>query len=1086
MNPVSYKFFIPGAAAAANIQVNYYGSIFYNSDADKTIVFQQKNVFNMTTYQQTFEAKMAYSSDLDNWSILNVPSGYGLTSGIYYTNSDTIRYVARSSAASAVNMTDGAFTLSFQSSTDLVNWTPFSVSSIKLTPEGMQVLNYAKVAQYQSIAAANAQINYFAEVGNDKMMKYSVTSTNGTILATSAVVSHDNGTTWNHMTNFETVCDSFPSTTINYGHYYDKISYGFGNSIGIVQMEDTNEPYIVWNGSRAALGNLNTRYQSPMIENSSAPGAMYHSYYGASSPSTNAIDYNPVSYLKTGVKETVVDSYGRLIITTDGWATKTLIDTVYSDAIAKDAGLVQFIGGTNDNQFMLFCTGATVTTTDGWSTWSWNTDVRTKLQSAIPGWQSSKVSHAFSAGTQVDDNVFVFGIGYSRACYSTNNGVTWTLINTNSQTAQQFFKAPNTSEIYMKSAGAVSLVRNSAGTWLTTVSSALTSSMISSTVFAFYNQADNAWYFYYGNKGGYKLNANANGTIPNGTPTYVSLPNFQQTSYSAFQTTPYIKIMSLGNGIYSCAHQKHNTIELIDTVNKTSIFKTMSAFANRGNPLSQHQIGGGFTANVVVGNMTNVRVFGDFWSSAYSTDGCVTFTHDTSFHALVGITNLPTATFEYTFVGSLPNTINAATYGSGYPSDAVITISPPNEPDGIQAEVGLPQISGGSIYNIRLKNIGRGYTQPATITITSSTGSGATFAPVKPIKHIEYVKINDPQNILHNPYRYTTYSALAPNAGARITTDQNGYVTVGTGDVYSLLSLYAFGGSMFSTANNYGYISNINNSPTTDLSKLIQIEYSNATQPGSYGIVYNPFVSQGAGSQLQPRVCIYDASNNDRVYYKKYKDFFTNLPAHSFIHPAPRSNMGAISIVDVAGMGCDPYLIISIISSLEGANVYNSDKTWLVGLALTDNIGTTDIRVTYQYWTATYDNVADTMTLRDKVFEQVDTVAAANIATDQQANQLPVLTFGVGTAKCSPGTLGTTWMFGTYQRDSMTNTFTVKVYMTEDSGQTFAEVTTLPIQGMPVWNDNEQEWMLYDATNRKFYHSADLVTWDMVNSPTGI
>lgn len=76
------------------------------------------------------------------------------------------------------------------------------------------------------------------------------------------------------------------------------------------------------------------------------------------------------------------------------------------------------------------------------------------------------------------------------------------------------------------------------------------------------------------------------------------------------------------------------------------------------------------------------------------------------------------------FVGSVGATViqNA---GSGYTTAPAVTISAPNNPNGVQA-VGTATVTGGAVTSITLSEAGTGYNAAPVITLTGGGGTGAT------------------------------------------------------------------------------------------------------------------------------------------------------------------------------------------------------------------------------------------------------------------------------------------------------------------------------------------------------------------------
>jgi hypothetical protein len=228
----------------------------------------------------------------------------------------------------------------------------------------------------------------------------------------------------------------------------------------------------------------------------------------------------------------------------------------------------------------------------------------------------------------------------------------------------------------------------------------------------------------------------------------------------------------------------------------------------------------------------------------------------------------------------------------------------------------------------------------------------------------------------------------------------------------------------------------------------------------------------------------------DVITYKYIDDFFTNLPAYSRINPIARDSSGNGTLIDSSMY--DPYAMPSSIISIEGANQYDSNKTNFVTISSSRSDGV-DLTVNWEYWSATYDNAADTMTLRDKIYDIVTVHPASDFATQiiSQTIRSSWPVFAAGGVKATPSSLGTTWCVAKYYSSFVSNAQVISGFelkVTTDSGATFTVVTGFPVDGaLPTWNDNELLWKVYDGTNRIFYYSADINgPWTSVASPTGL
>jgi hypothetical protein len=1093
MNPITHKFFIPGSVSPTTITYN--AGTLYNSDADTTIVVQQKRTFNTVTFAQTVELRFARSTDLLNWTLMtNLPSS-GVLNGRYtsaiYAYSSSTDFVSIPTYAQAArpvfNISSNSASYPWYTSHDAVSWT--QQTDVPVTANA-RTIRYLKSLSAANQANVRISMNGIYSVADDVVALGRITNTTDTHYSTSTLFSHDRGVTWDVLSNFGAVSESYPSFFLGWGHYADINAATAGvlsTSSGTVKMSDTSEPYAVWHGSRSVNGVFSIEYNRPNLGH-----PISDTDFSGSGGVINPLDYNPVAYHETSTMKVVADSYGRLMITTDDWATKTLEDGLYSEGISRSAGIVQFIGGTGDNQFVIFCSGTVAKTTDGWATWTWDqTTLLTKILAAYTNWNNTfSVRPAFVTCTQLEDNVFAFGLGTVAVFYTTDNATTWGYVVTTTvnQTIMQIFKAPNTPDVYVKlfNTGVYS-IRGTTGAWATTLGTILNSGFGGATSynFIFYNAVDNAYYAPLSGSGGsiFKYTANANGTFPSTNPALVATPvGFTSSGTSTIMQLNQTggRLMTLRNGIYSYTHPKNNIIQIVDSVNKTSkTFLMSTTISTLGTSASASQIGGGLTATVATGNTTNIKVFGDFWSSAYTTNGGTTWTQDNQYQTLVGTTSIPRIELKYdkSFTGSLPANMTLSSTGTGYTTDPTVTISAPTGDNPVQAVVASVSRFGNSISNIVLKNIGNGYETPPTITITGD-GTGAVLPAQQPVKYIYYVDIIDPDNLLRNPYNYQFSFAIAPAQGSQITG-------AGTGDVSTAFIAKRTPGPMLSSfQQNFGAM------PNLDLSKIIAIDSSNLTNSNVFLPDYNAVAL--TYNNLPKKIFIYDrdAPGRDVIKYKYIDDFFTNLPAYSRINPIARNNSGQGTLIDSSMY--DPYAVTSSITSIEGKNQYDTNKTNFVTMSRSRSDGI-NLTVNWEYWSATYDNAADTMTLRDKIYDIVAVYPASDFVssslTQAQRDSWPV--FAAGGVQATPSSLGTTWCVAKYYNSFVANAQVISGFelkVTTDSGATFTVVTGFPVDGvLPTWNDNEQFWTVYDGTNRIFYYATDINgPWSSVPSPTGL
>jgi hypothetical protein len=295
-----------------------------------------------------------------------------------------------------------------------------------------------------------------------------------------------------------------------------------------------------------------------------------------------------------------------------------------------------------------------------------------------------------------------------------------------------------------------------------------------------------------------------------------------------------------------------------------------------------------------------------------------------------------------------------------------------------------------------------------------------------------------------------------------------------------------FGGSLFGSYG--GFQSRVG----PDLSKVIGIEI---TRMGYGGSNFNDILQATSNYyQNTNRVFIYTRDNDDRLEYKPVSEFITNYPEFSIVNPIYITNSNTGGLVDTQSLNIPPYYAVSGIFSAEAANQYDSNMTQFVQMQYSVSDGV-NLTVTWQFWLATFDDATDTITLKDKIFEEVTILPASLFANNSnyQARYDARINFTVGAVKASPGNFATTWAVAkfksSYNQSTGVQTFTdFLAKMTTDSGATFTDITSiLPASGLPVWNDNENKWMMYDGSIRKFYYADDINgPWTTVDSPTGL
>jgi len=162
-----------------------------------------------------------------------------------------------------------------------------------------------------------------------------------------------------------------------------------------------------------------------------------------------------------------------------------------------------------------------------------------------------------------------------------------------------------------------------------------------------------------------------------------------------------------------------------------------------------------------------------------------------------GYTTVPTVTIsapnqtngvQATAVASISNasgTIISAqvtNVGSGYTSLPTVTIAPPASQFGVQAQ-GTPTISGGTVVAISITNPGSGYTSAPSITITGGGGSSATANAVLGSGLVSAITITNPGS------GYTaTPTVTISGGGGNNATAVAGFLTFNTGAIGIVIS----------------------------------------------------------------------------------------------------------------------------------------------------------------------------------------------------------------------------------------------------------------------------------------------------------
>jgi hypothetical protein len=171
-----------------------------------------------------------------------------------------------------------------------------------------------------------------------------------------------------------------------------------------------------------------------------------------------------------------------------------------------------------------------------------------------------------------------------------------------------------------------------------------------------------------------------------------------------------------------------------------------------------------------------------------------------------GYTTVPTVTIsapnqtngvQATAVASISNasgtviSAQVTNVGSGFTSLPTVTIAPPASQFGVQAQ-GTPTISGGTVVAISITNPGSGYTSAPSITITGGGGSSATANAVLGSGLVSAITITNPGS------GYTsTPTVTISGGGGNNATAVSGFLTFNTGAVGIVITN---GGTGYTTA----------------------------------------------------------------------------------------------------------------------------------------------------------------------------------------------------------------------------------------------------------------------------------------------
>ena len=237
------------------------------------------------------------------------------------------------------------------------------------------------------------------------------------------------------------------------------------------------------------------------------------------------------------------------------------------------------------------------------------------------------------------------------------------------------------------------------------------------------------------------------------------------------------------------------------------------------------------------------------------TVGCISTIGITN--AGAGYTTAPTVTIsapnqtngvQATAVASISNasgTIISAqvtNIGSGYTSLPTVTIDPPSSQFGVQAQ-GSPTISGGNVVAITITNPGSGYTTAPSITITGGGGSSATANAVLGSGLVSAITITNPGS------GYTATPTVTISGGGATTnaTAVAGFLTFNTGAVGVVLSNGGTGYTSAPTVNITAAPGGGTNAAATAIVNGGVVTQIVVTNPGA-GYTSTPTISFSGGS----------------------------------------------------------------------------------------------------------------------------------------------------------------------------------------------------------------------------------------------
>ena len=213
--------------------------------------------------------------------------------------------------------------------------------------------------------------------------------------------------------------------------------------------------------------------------------------------------------------------------------------------------------------------------------------------------------------------------------------------------------------------------------------------------------------------------------------------------------------------------------------------------------------------------------------------------------------------------------------GTGYTSVPKVIIGPPQSPYGVQA-VGSAVISGGNVVGISIVNGGQGYTSPPSVSFSGGAGSGATAVATVGTGLVTAITLTEAGSGYSSPPTITISGGQSANSTSANIARTNNVATLNTSSAHGLFAGDRIVISGFTTnssfnASNVAVISTPTNvsftyaSTGSNLAATVDttgtIGYAPATAIASYvsfasGIVGLTLTGTGAGYTSTPTVNI--------------------------------------------------------------------------------------------------------------------------------------------------------------------------------------------------------------------------------------